>query len=67
MTDTQNKKYRGLIRSIFLAEGFTIKDGQTDLKEYVYRAAERLIDEIKAERGLNNHPASQEADKEKAR
>ena len=34
---------RELIKDIFLACGFTIKEGQTDLKEYVYRAAEALI------------------------
>lgn len=30
------------IRDIFLAAGFTIKEGQTDLKPYVYAAAESL-------------------------
>lgn len=30
------------IRDIFLAAGFTIKEGQTDLKPYVY-AAQRLL------------------------
>ena len=30
------------IRDIFLAAGFTIKEGQTDLKPYVYAAAEAL-------------------------
>jgi hypothetical protein len=34
---------RGLIREIFLKNGFTIKDGQTDLKEYVYDAAFALL------------------------
>jgi hypothetical protein len=36
MTDNQ-------IREIFLANGFTIKDGQTDLKPYVYAAARALL------------------------
>lgn len=31
------------IRSIFLANGFTIKEGQTDLKPYVYEAARELL------------------------
>ena len=31
------------IRQIFLAHGFTIKEGQTDLKQYVYDAAEALL------------------------
>jgi len=34
---------RGLIREIFLKNGFTIKEGQTDLKEYVYEAAFALL------------------------
>ena len=31
------------IREVFLAHGFTIKEGQTDLKPYVYDAAYALI------------------------
>jgi hypothetical protein len=31
------------IREIFLANGFTIKEGQTDLKPYVYAAARALL------------------------
>ncbi len=31
------------IREVFLANGFTIKDGQTDLKPYVYAAARALL------------------------
>ena len=34
------------IRDIFLFYGFTIKDGQTDLKPYVYAAARELIDVV---------------------
>lgn len=34
---------RDQIREVFLAEGFAIKEGQTDLKDYVYRAAEKLL------------------------
>lgn len=31
------------IRELFLANGFTIKEGQTDLKPYVYQAARALL------------------------
>jgi hypothetical protein len=31
------------IREVFIANGFTIKDGQTDLKPYVYQAARALL------------------------
>ena len=34
---------RGVIRDIFMAHGFTVKEGQTDLKEYVYAAAYSLF------------------------
>lgn len=34
---------RARIREIFLANGFTVKEGQTDLKAYLYGAAEELI------------------------
>jgi hypothetical protein len=34
---------RDQIRAIFLANGFTVKEGQTDLKEYVYDAAAALL------------------------
>lgn len=36
MTDDQ-------IRAVFLANGFTVKEGQTDLKPYVYAAARALL------------------------
>lgn len=36
MTDEQ-------IREIFMAHGFTVKDGQADLKPYVYAAARALL------------------------
>lgn len=32
------------IKRIFLANGFTIKEGETDLKPYVYDAAKTLLD-----------------------
>lgn len=34
---------REAIRAVFLAAGFPIKDGQADLKAYVYDAAEALL------------------------
>jgi len=37
---------RNVIRSLFKAHGFTVKPGETDLKEYVFRAAESLIRRI---------------------
>jgi hypothetical protein len=33
----------GQIRAIFMAHGFTVKDGQADLKPYVYAAAQALL------------------------
>lgn len=38
------------IRDVFLANGFTIKDGQPDLKPYVYAAARALL-ALQASRG----------------
>ena len=34
---------RDRIREIFMAHGFTVKEGQTDLKQYVYDAADALL------------------------
>lgn len=34
---------RTKIQEIFMKHGFTIKEGQTDLKDYVYEAAEALL------------------------
>ena len=34
---------RARIREIFMAHGFTVKEGQTDLKQYVYDAADALL------------------------
>jgi len=45
---------RNAIRAIFLQHGFTIKEGQTDLKPYVYEAADALIAQARAaQSGLN--------------
>lgn len=42
MTDLKLDK--SVIREVFLKHGFSIKEGQTDLKAYVYEAAEALIE-----------------------
>ena len=34
---------RDQIRDVFMRNGFTVKEGQTDLKPYVYAAAEELL------------------------
>lgn len=39
------KLSRDRVREIFMSHGFTIKEGQTDLKEYVYEAAAALLAE----------------------
>ena len=39
---------RDRIREIFMAHGFTVKEGQTDLKQYVYDAAEALLRAVRA-------------------
>lgn len=36
------------IREVFLAHGFTIKAGQTDLKPYVYEAVHALLSKLRA-------------------
>lgn len=43
MTEEQKQGMKGHIREIFMRNGFTIKDGQSDLKDYVYSAAYELI------------------------
>ncbi|MES2729997.1 MAG: hypothetical protein V4621_07905 [Pseudomonadota bacterium] len=34
---------RAVIKEVLIAHGFTVKEGQTDLKSYVYEAAEALL------------------------
>ena len=41
---------RDQIRDVFMRNGFTIKEGQTDLKPYVYAAAEELLSIARASR-----------------
>lgn len=41
---------RDRIRDIFMAHGFKIKEGQTDIEQYVYDAADALIREVCAHR-----------------
>ena len=43
---SDSAEYDNLIRRVFLANGFTIKEGQDDLKSYVYTAARALVDEL---------------------
>lgn len=38
---------RPKIKEVFLAHGFTVKEGQDDLKPYVYEAAEALLEAAK--------------------
>lgn len=45
---------REQIRDVFLANGFTIKEGLTDLKPYVYDAAYALLARIKANEGQSH-------------
>ena len=40
---------RDRIREIFMAHGFTVKEGQTDLKQYVYDAADALLRAARAQ------------------
>ena len=42
-TERKGPLSKDQIREVFLAHGFTVKDGQTDLKTYVYDAAYALI------------------------
>ena len=39
---------RDQIREVFMAHGFTVKEGQTDLKQYVYDAAYALLELVEA-------------------
>ena len=39
------------IRDVFLAAGFTIKEGHPDLKPYVFKAADDLIAALRAKGG----------------
>jgi len=41
--DSQPALDRDRIREIFMEHGFTVKEGQTDLKQYVYDAADALL------------------------
>ena len=34
---------KSIVRQVFIKNGFAIKDGQTDLKDYVYSAANELM------------------------
>ncbi len=45
-TPSMRKISTDQIRAIFLENGFTIKDGQNDLRPYVYEAAQALMDVV---------------------
>lgn len=45
-SERQQQADRDAIRRIFMGHGFTIKEGQTDLKPYVFEAAEALLREL---------------------
>lgn len=47
--DSQPALDRDRIREIFMAHGFTVKEGQTDLKQYVYDAADALLRTARAQ------------------
>lgn len=48
---------RDQIREVFMAHGFTIKEGQTDLKQYVYDAAYALLELVAAPQQEAQEPA----------
>lgn len=41
--DNADIERKALTREVFMKHGFTIKEGQTDLKDYVYAAANELL------------------------
>lgn len=49
---------RDRIREIFMAHGFTVKEGQTDLKQYVYDAADALLRAARAPADSVTAPAA---------
>jgi hypothetical protein len=56
---------RAQIRKVFLANGFTIKEGLDDLKEYVYEAAEALLrahDDERAEAEMAHYSRMEQHD-----
>lgn len=48
---------RDQIREVFMAHGFTVKEGQTDLKQYVYDAAHALLELVAAPQQEAQEPA----------
>ena len=54
---TMDQATKDKIRLIFLNKGFTIKEGQPDLKPYVYEAAEALLREFQVK---SHTPTTQE-------
>lgn len=50
------------IRAVFLSNGFTVKEGQTDLKDYVYAAARELIAAHEAKQAVDTENIPVNAD-----
>jgi hypothetical protein len=50
------------IRTVFMQRGFTIKEGQSDLKDYVYEAADDLIRLVREEEAARRTVSGQEAE-----
>lgn len=52
---------KDVIRAVFIENGFTVKEGQTDLKQYVYDAANELLRRarLRAAEDPNQAPAAQ--------
>ena len=40
------EKFKDNVRHVFLANGFTVKEGQSDLKDYVFNAAAALLNSL---------------------
>jgi hypothetical protein len=47
-TDSGRDMTKDEIRAVFMAHGLTVKEGQTDLKDYVYQAAQALLERDRA-------------------
>ena len=60
--DSQSVLDRARIREIFMAHGFTVKEGQTDLKQYVYDAADALLRAARAPADSVTAPAGDQLD-----
>lgn len=50
---------KDVIRAVFIENGFTVKEGQTDLKQYVYDAANELLRRSRLRASNGQAPATQ--------